>query len=279
MFLSMIIPVYNAEKYLAECLDSCLAQDLPQADYEIICINDGSKDGSLSILRSFEARHSNITVIDQPNGGVSVARNTGIDAARGDYIWFIDSDDLIRPNSLGLLKELVRQEVCDVLSFRMYLFNDSLCPEEADLLQTGQLRSNTAMCAQPTMLLRRETLADIRWPEGIEVGEDSIFLRKLFLKQLRQKQTEHTIYLYRQHAQSAVHSAQRSVAPSRIRSHVRGAIAMREIYLSPNGQCEANANYLMMFLVYAMVAIARNRNPVTREALRVWFFLFRILKK
>jgi glycosyltransferase involved in cell wall biosynthesis len=268
MFLSMIIPVYNTEKYLEECLDSCLSQDLPYEDYEIICINDGSIDGSLDILRGYEARYPNIIVIDQPNGGVSAARNVGIDIAKGDYVWFIDSDDLIRSNSLKMLLELVQQTTCDVLSFRMYLFDDVLQPQQQAQFQLGQLLSNTSLVAQPTMLIRREILADIRWREKIEVGEDSIFLRELYLKQIRQHHIDHVLYLYRQHAQSAIHSAQRSIAPSRIRSHVQGAMIMRDIYLAPNGRCEANANYLMMFLVYAMVSIARNMDEPSKEALR-----------
>ena len=118
MFLSMIIPVYNTEKYLAECLDSCLAQDFPYDDYEIICVNDGSKDGSLDILRSYEARYPNIIVIDQPNGGVSAARNAGLDAARGDYIWFIDADDFIQESVLAEIKALTAEKSPERLTFR-----------------------------------------------------------------------------------------------------------------------------------------------------------------
>ena len=92
MFLSFIIPVYNAETYIAECLDSLLCQDLPSQDYEIICVNDGSKDGSLSILKDYAGRHSNIAVIDKENGGVTTARNAGLEAAQGDFIWLPESN-------------------------------------------------------------------------------------------------------------------------------------------------------------------------------------------
>lgn len=89
---SIIIPVYNTEKYLRECIQSCINQDVDSNDYEIICINDGSKDQSLSILKEYELNYKNVTVIEQQNSGVSVARNKGISAASGDYIWFVDSD-------------------------------------------------------------------------------------------------------------------------------------------------------------------------------------------
>ena len=70
MFLSFIIPIYNAERYLSECLNSLLAQDLVADEYEIVCVNDGSKDGSLSVLRDFADRYPNIRIIDKENGGV-----------------------------------------------------------------------------------------------------------------------------------------------------------------------------------------------------------------
>ena len=91
--VSIIIPVYNAASYLSECLDSVLAQTLQ--DLEIICINDGSTDDSLEILRQYQDKDSRIIVIDQPNAGVSAARNTGLDITTGRYIGFIDSDDTV----------------------------------------------------------------------------------------------------------------------------------------------------------------------------------------
>lgn len=92
MFLSFIIPVYNTERYLDVCISSLLHQDLPHSDYEIICINDGSTDHSLDIMKKWESEAENVVVIDQRNAGVCTARNTGLDKAVGDYIWFIDSE-------------------------------------------------------------------------------------------------------------------------------------------------------------------------------------------
>ena len=74
MFLSFIVPVYNAESYLPDCLDSLLHQDVPHSDYEIICVNDGSKDGSLAVLKAYQETFSNIRIIDKENGGVTTAR-------------------------------------------------------------------------------------------------------------------------------------------------------------------------------------------------------------
>ena len=107
--LSMVVPIYNQEKYLRECLDSLLHQDVAPETYEIICVNDGSTDSSLQILEEYAEQFSNIRIIDKTNGGVSSARNAGIDAAQGKYLWFIDSDDYIKENFLGHLFNLIRQ--------------------------------------------------------------------------------------------------------------------------------------------------------------------------
>ena len=93
--VSIIIPVYNVEKYLRQCLDSVVNQTLEEI--QIICVNDGSTDDSLQILREYEARDSRLEVVDKPNGGQSSARNAGIERVRGEYIYFLDSDDWIEP--------------------------------------------------------------------------------------------------------------------------------------------------------------------------------------
>lgn len=106
MKLSIIIPVYNVEKYLLRCLNSCANQDIASADYEIIIVNDGSPDGSKAIAEEFVAKHPNSRLINQENGGLSVARNNGLKEARGKYVWLVDSDDWIENNCL---KEIVEK--------------------------------------------------------------------------------------------------------------------------------------------------------------------------
>ena len=90
--VSVVIPVYNMEAYLSECLDSILRQTLGK-EVELVCVNDGSVDSSLYILRQYEAKYDNIRLVTQLNSGVSVARNKGIQAAAGEYIAFMDPDD------------------------------------------------------------------------------------------------------------------------------------------------------------------------------------------
>lgn len=91
--VSIIVPVYNVEKYLLQCLDSLLLQTLK--DIEIVCVNDGSTDNSLNILRNYASKDARIVIIDQKNQGLSGARNTGVHSSHGDYLMFVDSDDWI----------------------------------------------------------------------------------------------------------------------------------------------------------------------------------------
>ena len=100
MHISVIIPVYNTREWLPRCLESVASQSVPEEDYEIIIVNDGSTDGSEAIASEFAAGRPNCRVLSQPNAGLSAARNAGLAAAGGDYIWFVDSDDRIAPESL-----------------------------------------------------------------------------------------------------------------------------------------------------------------------------------
>ena len=114
--LSIIIPFYNVEKYIAECLDSVFEQDIPEWEYEVICVNDGSPDGSRDIVTSYLPSHANLKLIDHPrNMKLGATRNTGRQAARGNYIWFVDSDDKIAPNCINQILQTCEERDLDVL--------------------------------------------------------------------------------------------------------------------------------------------------------------------
>lgn len=107
MRLSIVIPVYNVEKYLERCIKSCISQGVDNNDYELIIVNDGSTDNSLHIAERFADSTPNITLISQPNGGLSAARNKGLSIAKGEYIWFIDSDDWIAKDSIATIIKVI----------------------------------------------------------------------------------------------------------------------------------------------------------------------------
>lgn len=110
--VSVIVPVYNTEKYLRCCMDSVIGQTL--RDIEIVCVNDGSTDGSLAILQEYAAKDKRIKIINQENKGLSAARNAGLKVATADYISFIDSDDFVHPSFLEQLYRAIKENNCDV---------------------------------------------------------------------------------------------------------------------------------------------------------------------
>ena len=119
---SIIVPVYNVEKYLAESLDSILAQNTA-SEYEIILVDDGSRDSSGALCDQYAEKYACIHVIHQANHGVSVARNTGIQLARGTYLLFVDSDDLIAPTLLSAFDPLLEKQA-DMITFCEKIFRD-----------------------------------------------------------------------------------------------------------------------------------------------------------
>ena len=117
--LSIIIPVYNVEPYIGKCLDSCLHQDIPTDEYEIIVVNDGSPDNSVVIVKDYMQRYLNVRLVNRDNGGLSAARNTGLKEAKGEYVWFVDSDDWIETNVLKSLLDKAYKDKLDVLCFNL----------------------------------------------------------------------------------------------------------------------------------------------------------------
>ena len=115
ILVSVIIPVYNVEKYIEETLISVLSQTL--SEIEIICINDGSKDRSGEIIRKYAKKDKRVIFLEQENQGQSVARNKGIELAKGEYLYFLDSDDLIETNALEILYNKSKKENLDLLLF------------------------------------------------------------------------------------------------------------------------------------------------------------------
>jgi glycosyltransferase involved in cell wall biosynthesis len=134
MKFSIVIPVYNVEKYLEQCLNSVLNQSYNDP-YEVICVNDGSTDSSLAILRDYEKHYQYLKIIDTKNGGTASARNIGLENAAGEYVWFVDSDDWIAENSLQIIENQLKNEDLDVLGFNGKLIYENDGRIEFDEMQ------------------------------------------------------------------------------------------------------------------------------------------------
>lgn len=138
--VSVIIPVYNVDPYLRECLESVVNQTL--LDIEIICVNDGSTDNSPAILEEYRAKDSRITVFTQENRGLSAARNRGMDLARGEYIYFIDSDDYVEPETLERTVHIAEADDLDAVVFRFKQFAESEELLKIHPCQIGEIKNS-----------------------------------------------------------------------------------------------------------------------------------------
>lgn len=260
MFLSFIVPVYNAEGYIGQCLASLLEQDIPKEDYEILCVNDGSRDASPAILQQWQEENPNIVIIHQGNSGVVTARNVGVQAARGDYIWFVDADDFIRPNCLGLLRKKAEESGCDRLILGGYEFTDALTEEEQRRSDAGQLPINCPWYDSVVWrgLLKRSFLEEhdlyFRYPD-LTHGEDGLYMYEVSICDPKTTELSQVLYFYRVHSGSAETAQSLANRQKKLGCYLRIAAIMKGHYDA--GRHDApTANKLMTFLHFSLYAIA-----------------------
>lgn len=193
--VSVLVPVYNVEKYLGRCLDSIIAQTL--TNIEIICVNDGSTDDSLSVLKEYQLRDKRIKIIDKENGGLPSARNAAIDVASGEYVGFIDSDDYIEPKMFETMVKYARKDKSDIVICGANIFPekpkasqwlyDCLSPKYThyDEFNPEVLFSRVDTTPFLWRNLVKKSLIDknnLRLDEDVVIGEDKAFQAKLFPK-------------------------------------------------------------------------------------------------
>ena len=217
MRLSIIVPVYNVEQWLNRCLDSLYKQELSEDEFEVILVNDGSTDSSLSIAETFASHHSNVRIINRENGGLSAARNTGLEYAQGNYVWFVDSDDFIEPNSIKPILEYAEKNKLDMMCFLFqFIFEDGHTeqyiyrPKYKNEIMTGEeFVVKTGFVMSPwASLYRKQFLSDnsLRFKEGILHEDEEFSPRAQFLAQ-RIAHTDAIVYNYFQRTGSIMKSS------------------------------------------------------------------------
>ena len=196
--VSVVIPVYNVEDYLEECLDSIVNQTLK--DIEIICINDGSSDNSLRILENYAEKDSRIKVFSQENSGLSASRNQGIKLSQGEYVYFIDSDDYLELEALEELYNMSKALDLDILIFKLINFDDGshkkytsnyyemsfLKPYEGKTFNYGAFGEKILDVAvsAPGKFFKNSLIFSMKFPEGL-IFEDNHFFAEAMLKAKR----------------------------------------------------------------------------------------------
>lgn len=189
MKLSIIVPMFNVEKYIARCLDSILSQNISYDDYEIIVVNDGCQDQSAKIVKEYQKKYENITLIEKENGGLSSARNAGLSNCKGKYIWMIDSDDSIKENCLEDLLNYAFQYDIDFLSFpmndifdnkRVVLSNFKNKPSNIVVTNFNYIQNYRVEYSACCFIIKNKVIKDnnLRFIEGI-LHEDIDFVIRL----------------------------------------------------------------------------------------------------
>lgn len=189
--LSVIVPVYNVEAYLCRCVDSILSQSY--RELEVILVDDGSKDASGRICDEYARRDSRVRVIHKENGGLSSARNAGLEAAKGDYLTFVDSDDWIEPESYGPMIDLLEENGAALVCGGRYDVDGKtgektlgLCPKKTERISGEEMAGriflwdgcDSSACDK---LYRRRLFETLRYPEG-KVCEDVCVTYKIVLE-------------------------------------------------------------------------------------------------
>ena len=223
--ISIIIPVYNVEKYIRPCLESVLRQNLDESTFEIIIVNDGTKDRSMEMIQDIINNHSNISVINQENLSLSVARNNGIAKAKGEYILMPDSDDLLIDDSLHLLLEKAIETKADLVVADFLEMTDeeidanNVIPQKewhveeksGERLFLEDL--NPRQCYVWRTLFRREFLLEnhLQFVPGIRY-QDVPFTHECYLKAKKCLRIKWLLNIYRKGHESATYSFDRRKA-------------------------------------------------------------------
>lgn len=208
--LSIIVPFYNVEQYIEECIRSLYNQDIPMSDYEVICINDCSPDNSVDIVRKLYKEYKNIVLVEHSkNKKLGGARNTGLKYAKGEYIWFVDSDDMVRQNSFGLILKYLESNDLDFIHFGWDNFCENNFIENEKLPSTAVLNGTELFFDQRFVWWKNNITAwckvykksflienNITFAEHI-MYEDNDFALKVYSSAKKCMHISENLYLYR----------------------------------------------------------------------------------
>lgn len=216
--ISIIVPVYNVEKFLSKCIDSILSQTFK--DFELILVNDGSADKSLEICKYYKSLDERICIIDKINGGLSSARNAGLEKAKGDYIGFIDSDDYVHPKMFELLyREIIKYNadisICDFEKVYNYMDNKNFsyesnhvlvkCLSNIEAIEKINTKNGVTFVIACNKLYKKNLFNKLRYKENV-IHEDEFMAHRILYKAERIIYINEPLYFYVQREGSIMNS-------------------------------------------------------------------------
>ncbi len=254
MKLSVIIPIYKVEAYLEECLSSCRKQKT--AETEFLLIDDGSPDNSAVIAKRYEAEDSRFHYFYKQNGGLSDARNFGVSKAKGDYIFFLDSDDLITDEALETIEEKLHQEP-DCVVFDVLFFWDSSPQKKLvkGMSMEGSDNTEKMLLATPSAcnkIFRKEIIQRHPFPVG-KLYEDLATVPMMLPEAGKVIYVNEALYLYRQREGSIIYTFDKRVLD--IFDDLEGVYA----YYKENGLWDRYKNVLEYFSIEHLLLYANRR--------------------
>lgn len=241
LLLSYIIPLYNTEAYIVRCLRSIIAQDLPEGGYEVIVVDDGSTDGGRELVEALAAEHPQVRLLSQTNAGVSAARNKALDAARGRFVQFVDSDDYLAEGMMQSLLQRAIDESLDVLVFNYNCVDadgndrphdrDDNYPSTAAMAGVDYLEHHSMTPYVWRFLVRRDYLNQGNWrfDTSLIVCEDGALIARFLLNAPRVAHDGSAPYNYASRGDSAMHNPDPGHLKQRIFSQVDAAISIDEV--------------------------------------------------
>lgn len=207
--VSIIVPVYNSDVYISECIESVLSQSYK--NWELILVDDGSTDQSASICKSYSNKDSRIRTLSKTNGGVSSARNLALSCMKGEWVCFLDSDDMLYADALENLIHLSKVSNLDVLQFAFTRKFENRCSSsfETEVLDSAKYIENKCynVCAAGSFIKSEIILKNkIKFNEKVQLGEDQLFVFDVFKYSRRIKYVSDIYYYYRINETSAVYN-------------------------------------------------------------------------
>lgn len=237
--ISVIIPIFNAENWISRCLNSILNNSYE--NLEVICINDGSTDKSLALLHEFEKKDKRVILVDQPNGGVSAARNKGLEIATGEYISFVDADDWIHHDFFKIMMNAIGETdivYCGFIRCDGFLTDKDITNISRNVVHISE-QSFIPMPRHECwgMVYKRSVIKNVKFPLGVKMAEDKVFTNQVYCNATSVTLVDCSLYYYYTNEESAVHAHGLNLYPAaekmlKIAKESNNSIILRDAYVA-----------------------------------------------